>query len=252
MNAPGSTLADSAFAVAFTLDGTRGDALRSGHATVKMATQAASGTIRYTVDGAAPTTASAAYAGPLTIAPGAVIRAVAFGADGHAIAGVRAFDTGATALLTRGSSDLTECPKGKLGLRVPLDPDQTGVAPAFNVNIFDTCTRYPAAPLDMAGGFTVDVARLARNYGLAHEVTALRASYNVTPHGELVIRAGGCDGDVVATFSLPDPATAPQRMHFSGSLPRADGDRDLCMLFTSPLADPFYTVERMQLIARAH
>ena len=243
----GINAADSAFAVSFTLNGTRGDALRRGRATIGMGTQAAAGTIRYTTDGTAPTSASTAYAGPVTVAPGATIRAVAFAADGHMLAAVRGFDSSAAALLARGSSDMTECPKGKLGLRVPLDPDQQGVAPAFNVNIFDTCTQYPAAPLDVAGGFTVDVARLARNYGLAHEATALRAHYNVTPYGELVIRAGGCDGIVVGTFPLPDPATTPQRMRFSGTLPRADGDRDLCMLFTAPLTGPFYTVERMQL-----
>ena len=246
----GIDAADSAFAAAFTLGGTRGDALRRGRATVAMATQAAAGTIHYTLDGTMPTTGSMRYAGPVAVKSGTVIRAAAFAPDGHATAAVRRFDTGAAALLTRGSSDMIACPKGKLGLRVPLTADQDGAAPVFNVNIFDSCTQYPAAPLDVAGGFTVEVVRLARNYGLAHEATALRAHFAVTPFGELVIRAGGCDGAVVASFPLPDPATAPQRLRFSGVLPKADGDRDLCLLFTAPLSDPFYTVERMQLTAR--
>ena len=247
----GINAADSAFAVAFTLQGSRGDMLRSGHATVAMATQAPAGTIRYTLDGSPPTPLSTAYRGPVAIATGTTISAVAFAGDGHASAGIRRFDTARTALLTRGSSAMIACPKGKLGLRVPLTADQPAVAPAFNVNIFDTCTQYPAAPLDIAGGFTVEVARLARNYGLAHEVSALRDHYAVTPFGELVVHAGGCDGTVAATFPLPDPATAPQRMRFTGLLPKADGDRDLCLLFTAPLAGPFYTVERMQLTERA-
>ena len=247
----GIAAADSAFAVDFTLAGTRGDALRRGRATVALATQAGAGVIRYTLDGTPPTAASAVYSGSVGVDVGGTIRAVAFAADGHPLAAVRRFDAGSAALLTRGSSDMVECPKGKIGQRVPLTADQTSAAPALNVNIFDTCTQYPAAPLDIAGGFTADVDVVARNYGLAHEVSALREHYNVTPFGELVIRAGGCDGDVVATFPLPDPATAPQRLHFAGSLPRAGGDRDLCMLFTAPLAGPFYTVERMQLIARA-
>ena len=241
--------ADSAFAVGFTLEGTRGDTLRRRRAVVRMATQMATGTIRYTLDGSAPTAGSTAYRGPVTMVPGAVIRAAAFN-DGHAIAADRRFDTGTAALLTRDASAMIACPKGKLGLRVPLTADQQATTPAFNVNIFDTCTQYPAAPLDIAAGFTIDVVRLARNYGLAHEVSALVAHYAVTPYGELMVRAGGCDGVVVATFPLPDPATAPQRLRFAGTLPMMTGDRDICLLFTAPLSDPFYTVERMRLTGR--
>ena len=246
----GIDAADSAFAVAFALDGSRGDTLRHGRATVAMTTQVPAGTIRYTIDGTTPTALSTAYAAPVVPPPGATIRAAAFAADGHPLAAVRAFDTSRAALLMRGNAQLVACPKGKLGLRVPLTADQAETTPALNINIFDTCTQYPAAPLDIAGGFTVDVARIARNYGLAHEATALRDHYNVTPFGELVIRAGGCDGDLVATFPLPDPATTPQRMRFTGTLPVADGDRDLCLLFTAPLAGPYYTVERMRLTER--
>lgn len=250
----GIAAADSAFAVAFALEGTRGDALRHGQATVAMTTQtgsqqAGSGTIRYTLDGSAPTAASAAYHAPVTVVPGVVIRATAFAADDHALAADRRFDTGTAALLSRGSADMIACPRGKLGLRVPMTADQPAASPAFNVTIFDTCTQYPAAPLDIADGFTVDVVRLARHYGLAHDISALVAHYAVTPYGELVIRAGGCDGRIVGTFPLPDPATAPPRFRFAGRLPTMDGDRDLCLTFTAPLSDPFYTVERMQLTA---
>ncbi len=247
----GIAAADSPFSVVFTLADSRGDTLRHGRARVALSTQTDWGTIRYTTDGSAPTSASTAYAAPLDLPLGTVIRAAAYAADGHPTAAPRRFDTGAAALLDRGNSDIVACLKGRLGLRVPLNPDQQDGAAAFNVNIFDTCMQYPAAPLDIAGSFTVDVVRLARHYGLAHEVSALRAHYNVTPYGELVIRAGGCDGTVAATFVLPNPATTPQRMRFTGSLPKADGDRDLCMLFTAPLDGPFYTVERMQLAARA-
>ena len=51
----GIEVADSAFAVTYRLQGTRGDALRSGKLNVALATQAPAGTIRYTLDGSAPT-----------------------------------------------------------------------------------------------------------------------------------------------------------------------------------------------------
>ncbi|MEG3175469.1 family 20 glycosylhydrolase [Sphingomonas sp. RB3P16] len=255
----GVEVADSAFAVTYRLQGTRGDALRSGKLSVALATQAPAGTIRYTLDGSAPTARSPAYAAPLALASGATIRAAAFGEDGVAIAGARAFATDRAALLHRSASDLVACPRGALGLRVPLTSEAQGNAPVFNINLFDTCSAYPAAPLDVAKGFTVQVARLARHYGLAHEASAVREHYNVTAHGELVVlagcqagRKGPPDKDapapvVAASFPLPDPATAPTLLTFSGALPPMAGDRDLCFQFTSPVAEPYYAVADVQL-----
>lgn len=238
----GIAVADSAFAVNFRPQGTRGQALKAGRAVLAMDTQAATGTIRYTLDGKAPTAGSRAYAAPLTVRVGQVVTAAAFTADGRALAASRRYDATRAAWLSAGASDFAACPKGALGLRVPLNEGQAEDAPAYNVNIFDTCTQWVAAPLAEAKAVAIEVVRLPRNYGLAHEESALRAHYAVTEHGELVVKAGGCDGRVVGTFPLPDPATAPNRFRVSAPVKGEIGDADLCFQFTSPLADPFYTV----------
>lgn len=257
--ASGIEVADSAFAVTYRLEGARGDALRSGKLSVALTTQVPGGTIRYTLDGTAPNVRSPAYAAPLAPPIGTTIRAAAFGDDGSALASARAFATDRAALLHRSSSDLAACPRGALGLRVPLTSEAQGNAPVFNINLFDTCSAYPAAPLDVAKGFTVQVARLARHYGLAHEASAVREHYNVTAHGELIVLAGcqagrkgppekGAPAPVVAaSFPLPDPAKAPTSLTFTGALPPMAGDRDLCFQFTSPLAEPYYAVADVQL-----
>ena len=67
---------------------------------------------------------------------------------------------------------------------------------------------------------------------------------------DLVVRTGGCDGPVAATFPLPDPATSPNRMTFKSTLPKGTGDADICLLFTESLESPFYAVETMQLTER--
>lgn len=258
--ASGVTVADSAFAVAFAIDGGRGAALRAGVMPVTLTTQAGYGTIRYTLDGSEPTAASTAYAGKFTAPLGATVRAVAFDANGEATAAVRNLDTSRAALLRRTSSEMEACPAGALGMRVPLTPDATAATPAYAINIFDTCTLYPDAPLDIATGYRVEVVRLARNYGLAHDASALRSHYAVSDHGELLVQVGcraaaaaRVAGDKSARpiaagiFPLPDPTTAPQRFAFTGALPHGTGDGDICFQFTSPLSDPFYTVERVQL-----
>ncbi len=247
----GMQVADSAFAVGYTLAGTRGDALRTKSAKVSLTTQAPYGTIRYTLDGKAPGPRSPAYTTPLSIKPGGKIRAAAFDAAGRQIAEPRLFDTGRQALLTRTASDMVACPKGSLALRVPLTPEAQANAPVYNIDLFDLCTAYPAAPMDVAKGFTIDIARLPRHYALAHEETKLRRHYNVTPHGELIVLVGctvaGSKPVVAGTFPLPDPATAATRFSVKGRLPALTGDRDICLQFTSPTSDPYYAVERMQL-----
>ncbi len=242
----GIAAADSAFAVNFRMQGSRGDALRSGKMTLAMDTQAGAGTLRYAVNGAASPKAKP-YAAPIAVKVGSAIEAAAYLADGRAAARARRFDASRAALLKAGPTDLAACPKGALGLRVPLVSGQSENAPAFNVNIFDTCTQWLGAPLGEAKSVTIDVARLARHYGLAHEESALRAHYAVTDHGELVVRAGGCEGSVIGTFPLPDPKTAPQRMQFKAALVGQKADADLCFQFTSPLSDPFYAVEAVTL-----
>jgi hexosaminidase len=243
----GITAADSAFAVNFRMQGSRGDALRSGKLTLAMDSETGAGTLRYTSNGKPVSARATAYARPLSIKVGSMVEAASFLSDGRTTATPRRFDASRAALLTAGASDLAACPKGALGLRVPLVSGQPGDAPAFNVNIFDTCTQWIGAPVGEAKGFTIDVARLPRHYGLAHEESALGAHYAVTAHGELVVRAGGCEGAVVATFPLPDPKTAPNRMRFSGAISGQTGDADLCFQFTSPLSDPFYAVEQVKL-----
>ncbi|MES3084868.1 beta-N-acetylhexosaminidase [Sphingomonas faeni] len=247
----GLEVADSAFAVGYTLDGTRGDALRTNRTKVVLATQAPDGTIRYTLDGKMPTARSPAYTAPLSVKPGVSIRAAAFDASGQSVAEPRLFETGRQALLTRTASDMIACPAGSLILRLPLTSEAQTNAPVFNADIFDTCTAYPAAPMGVAKGFTIDIARLPRNWGLAHDVTKVRQHYNVTPHGELMVLVGctvkGAKPVIAGTFPLPDPKTAPTRFSVNGTLPTITGDRDICLQFTSPTSDPFYAVERMTL-----
>ncbi|MHA6720735.1 beta-N-acetylhexosaminidase [Sphingomonas sp. RS6] len=249
----GIEVADSAFAVDYKLQGSRGDALRANKVQVALASQTGFGTIRYTLDGKAPTATSRAYTAPLTVKPGTTILAAAFDAAGAPVAAPRRFDSSAAALLTRTSATMAPCPVGSpLMLRVPLNPDAT-TGPAFSVNIFNTCSIYPQAPMDLATGFTVDVARLPRNWALAHDYGAVQRTYSVTPYGELVVTARCQSKDkatppvAIAAFPLPDPATAPQQFRFTGTLPKLAGDEDLCFQFTSPISDPFYAVDRVVL-----
>jgi hexosaminidase len=245
----GVIAADSAFAVAFDLDGKVSAAIKSGQARVTLSNQTAHGTIRYTLDGSTPTFASPAYAESLAVKMGTVVRAATFGTGGALLSAPRAFDTSVPALLSTGTTGLSAC-TGGIELRFGLTPDAPAFAPAFNSNIFDGCLVWRGAPLSAARGFTILAARLPRNIGLAHDFTKVKDYYPTTRFGELVVRASGCGGAPVATFPLPDPATAPNLLSFSGKLPEGIEDGDLCMTFTALKWDPIYSVGSVQLGVR--
>lgn len=52
---------------------------------------------------------------------------------------------------------------------------------------------------------------------------------------------------MLATFPLPDPKSAPNRLRFAAPVDAKQGDGALCMQFTSPLYDPFYAIEKVVL-----
>jgi hexosaminidase len=238
--------ADSAFAVAYDLDGKASEAVKSGRVRVKLSNQTEHGTIRYTLDGSAPAATSQAYADSLIVKTGTVIKAATFGRSGTLLSAPRAFDTSDAALLSTGTTALAAC-SGGIEMRFGLTPDAPGFAPTYNSNFFDGCLVWRGAPLSAARTFTIDVGRLPRNLGLAHDFSKVKDYYPATRFGELVVRATGCDGAPVATFPLPDPAMAPNRLSFSGKLPEGTSDGDLCMTFTALKSDPIYAVGGVQL-----
>ncbi|HYC95415.1 MAG TPA: family 20 glycosylhydrolase, partial [Sphingomicrobium sp.] len=242
----GIPAADSAFAVAYELQGSRSAAAKAGSATVALSNQVAHGTVRYTLDGSPPTPSSLAFTEPLTVKAGTTIRAATFGQGDAPLSAPRTYETSIPALLSTGTNGLSAC-TGGIELRFGLTPDAPEFAPAYNSNIFDSCLVWRGAPLSAARSFTIDVARLPRNLGLAHDFHKVKDYFPATRFGEVIVRAGGCDSPPVATFPLPDPATAPNRLRFSEALPKDTPDGDLCMTFTAPTSGPLYSVGQVQL-----
>jgi hexosaminidase len=243
----GIAAADSAFAVDFAVAGSVGAALRARRVTVALTHQADYGTIRYTTDGSAPSATSPAYAAPLTVAAGRVIRAVTIAPDGRALSAARRFDTTPAALLTRTSAALPPCTTTGILLRLPLSPDAT-VGPAHSMNIFDSCWRYPDAPLDQVDGISVTIGRLPRNFALRQpqrEQVVWR--YHPTSFGTLMVHAGDCAGAVLAALPLPDPATAPNRLTLAAPLSAATAQADLCLTIAPPVGGPLYGIDTVQL-----
>jgi hexosaminidase len=261
----GIAAADSAFAADFQLAGTRlagtqlvderTAALQNGAGTVALGNQTAFGQIRYTLDGSEPTTQARLYTQPLLLKLGTVIKAAVFSHDGGLLAPARSYDFSADTLLTRSSNQLQACPGGDLGLRLPLTPDSPAAAPVYDMDVFHSCYVYPKALLDGAQALRFDIARLARNYGLANNYGLEDArdqvkSYQArTPFGELVAYQDRCEtGTEIARLSLPDPAASDNRQSLHIPIAPVSGEHDLCFIFTASTRGPWYVIDSVKLL----
>lgn len=244
----GVEVADSAFAPSFDLD--RNAAIATGKAKLSLSNQAHAGVLRYTLDGSEPTASSPRYTQPLAVNLPTTVRAATFSAGGIVLASSRERVLDRDSLLTRNSGELLNCPGSDFTLRVQPMPDATSVAPAYNLNVFDACRRYPAARLDGVQSIRVDVARLPRNYALAHEAKLVQSHQATTAHGELVVRRDRCDGPTVATLPLP-AVDGPRNFTLQGAMVPTKGAHDLCLIFTSPIEGPLYAIDKAALRVEA-
>ena len=241
--------ADSAFAVDFQLDDGRHAALDMGGGAVSLTNQTGFGKIVYTLDGSEPTAASPAYTTPLELKFGARIKAASFANDGTLLAQARTYDFSADTLLLRSSNQLEPCSGPSLLLRLPLTPNSPAAAPVFNVNLLNGCYIYPRASLDGLAALRIDIARLARNFGLANHKNELKSYPAQTRFGEVVVYQDRCETGVeLVRAALPDPASSDARQTLAAPMVRARGEHDLCVIFTGRTDGPLYAIETMKLM----
>ncbi|CAM5445160.1 beta-N-acetylhexosaminidase [Rhodanobacter lindaniclasticus] len=245
--AQGIGYADGAFAVDIATD--RNLALATGRATVTLANQAGFGAIHYTLDGSVPTPASPHYDAPFTVTLPATVRAASFVADGSALAAPRERVLDRAALRSLPGNTLPNCPGSDFRLRLQPMPDATSTEPVYAVNVFDSCQQFPATRMDGVAAIHVDAVRLPRNFALAHEQKLVVSRPHATPFGELVVHADRCDGPVLASMPLPDPAHSPRRFQLDAKLPARTGEHGLCLIYTAPIDGALYALERVSLLA---
>lgn len=239
---------DTAFAPAIHVKQDVPAVLHDGKATVSLDNQTGFGTIHYTTDGSEPGVSAHAYSQPFAVTVPVTVRAATFAPDGTRIAAARSRVIDRTALLTRHNGEFTKCADGGLGLRMPLLPDLGAMdGPVYDIDLFTSCWRYPKAPLDGITGIRIEAARLARNYGLAHEKSKVVAHPAKTANGELEIYQDTCAGKLLASLPLPGGKALGQRFALKGKLATTGGEHDLCMRVTAPINGPLYGLQSVEL-----
>lgn len=199
--------------------------------------------IRYTIDGSAPTSASARYTLPLTVTAGQRLRAATF-LDSQALAGSYDRVLDRAAALTRTSRELTPCTSAVL-LDLEDDWPATGERAHFLIDIFGPCWRWDAAP--EARRIAIRVGQVPFNFQVGPDRDKVRFRPPATAAGEFEVRAG-CEGPVVATLPLAPAAGNPGVTRLEAALPPSLPSRDLCITYTARGVDPLWAIDRVELL----
>lgn len=245
----GIDYSDGAFAADIEIDGGRSTVLNGGPAKIALGNQTGVGQIRYTIDGSEPTLESSRYSAPFAVTLPVTVKAAVLTEDGQPLAATRSRRFDRQALLSIDTQGLRNCHNaGPLGLRVPLLPDMPDMdTPVYNVDLFYACWTYPQVRLDGIATIRIDAARLARNYGLAHDQSKVHQYPSSTPQGELEVLRG-CDGETLAKVALPAGTTLGEQFTLEAPLPPRDGIHDLCLRFTASIEGPLYAIGAVRLI----
>jgi len=201
--------------------------------------------IRYTLDGEAPNSASARYAGPFSVAPGAEIRAATF-IGGRQAARARDWRVDVHSAARRSSQQLDLCSNG-IGLLLEPRNAANGDAP-LAVDIMNPCWLYRGVDLEHGAKITAAVFALPFNYELGPDAATIRVGDNQTPAGELQVRLDACDGTILSTVPLPPAAGADRRTELPPQmLAPVSGRHDLCLRFARPSLDPMWGIDWVEI-----
>ncbi len=244
----GMPYADSAFAVQIR-------ARPAGsHIQVELSTQAGYGDIRYSIDGNAPTVRSPRYDGPIALesrrGESIEVRAAAFDGE-RMISRARAATLRGDGTERRSSQELRLCGNA-IALALEDDAPLRGARAVFSIDIQHPCWIFPQADLTDVAGLAAAVGQLPFNFQIGEDVKKITFPEPTTAEGELVVRLGGCDGEVLARLPLA-PASRSNAVTTLAPVAIAPrpGRHDLCLRFAQRGVDPMWAIDWVELTPRA-
>ena len=203
------------------------------------------GTLRYTIDGTAPTARSPAYSGPLSLKPGTLLAAQAF-AGSQPLGSQRRWVISDALPRTRTASELELCGNA-IPLRLEDDGPTNGKRLIHWADVMHPCWIWRGAPLDGMHRVTAQVGRMPFNFSIGEDIKKITYRPPSTPAGELEVRRDGCDGPVIGTLPLEPATHTSGDAEVSGPIAPQTGTADLCMTFTQKGVDPYWVLDRLTL-----
>jgi hexosaminidase len=204
--------------------------------------------IRYTTDGSAPKVDSPRYSAPLTLTVPTTLQAAVFFND-KPLAPPTVLGLTADALRTRSDEQLAMC-TGALMLRLEDDGPRTGPRAVYDVDIFNPCWEWKAAPLANIASVQVRAGRMPYFFELAHDEHLRTFKKARSPYGELELH-DGCDGALLGSVPLPKDPGADGFQTLDIPLKGAPSQSSLCAFFTGDTRPNMWVLDRMTLVPAA-
>jgi hexosaminidase len=218
---------------------------REGAIVAGLRQPAAIGTLRYTVDGSAPSARSPAYSGPLMLKPGTKLAAQTF-EGGRALGAPKRWVMSAALPRTRTASEMELCGNA-IPLRIVDDGPTNGKRLVHWVDVMHPCWIWRGAPLSGARHIVAEVGQLPFNFAIGDDIHKISHEPAATAAGELRVRRDSCDGPIIATVPLESATATTGVARVSGDLAPQSGPYDLCMTFTQKGIDPYWVLDRLTL-----
>jgi hexosaminidase len=233
--------ATSAFAVRPKLD------YRPGDKTVSVTLANQSGLpMRYTTDGTPVTARAPLYAGPLALPLPTRLRAASF-QDGAPLGGALDQPLDARSVRTRGDEDLKTC-SNRVVLALEDDYPASGKRAVFRTDIFEPCWQWEAAPVGGAAGIALTVGQIPFNFQIGKDIDSIHFPAPATPAGEFEVRAGTCQGPLLATLPLAPAVGNPGLTRLVAPLPLLKGNQNLCIRYTAKGVSPMWALDSVELV----
>lgn len=212
---------------------------------ISLSSQAGVGDIRYTLDGTAPHESARRYSGEFEVKPPATVRAATF-IGGRKIAEASESIDGKSHF-RRKSQELSTC-DDKLVLNLEDDDPPNGERAVFLIDIMSPCWIFPQAALTGVSTIEARVGQVPFNFQIGDEVDEIELPSPRTAEGELEVRLGSCDGDLLASLPLARAAANPGVTMLQGPLAPRSGSHDLCLRFTGDHIEPMWALEEVRLV----
>ena len=239
-DALGVAYADSAFAPAFDMTA-KGDALH-----VALSKQTGVGTVHYTTDGSAPTSASATYTQPLEFPAHdtLTLHAATFASEGLALSAPRAQTVSADALLARSGNELAACSEQADSMRIVGARSPQGVRPIYKSDVQNMCWRWPQAPLDGVKRIALSVGRVDWQFG--DEAANAIVHPKKSDAGEIEIHRDTCSGPLLGSVAFA-PISRNAQNQLMVDVSPSTGAHDVCLIATGDPRDGLWTLANIEL-----
>ncbi|HET6628551.1 MAG TPA: family 20 glycosylhydrolase [Woeseiaceae bacterium] len=223
----------------------------AGDIVVELSNQSGTGTIRYTADGSAVTAGSPPYTEPLRLAASAELAAATF-LGGRQVSRRAGGRVGRLAS-QRWSQELELCTRRLvLSLEDDAPVEATDARRVFLVDLMNPCWIWRGVDLSGVARIEASVGQVPFNFQLGADRDKIKLAPG-SATGELIVRANGCQGELVAILPLLDPALTDGVRVLSGELDNPpQGETDLCFRFTARKLDPLWVLDRVALVRERH